>query len=261
MRYLRLYLCFVRFSVSRALEFRLDFFFRIVMDIAYYGVNIALFETLFHHTAEIGGWNIHETRAFMAGFLVIDAISMTVFSNNFHWLPTFINRGDLDYYLVRPVSSLFFLSLRDFAANSFVNLLCALGILAWALAGNPDPLSPWQLLLFGAALLGGALLHALLHMLTILPSFWLESSEGLHTLFYTLGRLMERPDRIFTGATRVVLTTVLPFCLIASFPARFLWEGWDIQLALHFLLVLAAFSGLVLWLWHLGLRRYGSASS
>ena len=43
------------------------------------------------------------------------------------WLPMLINRGDLDYYLVRPVSTLFFVSFRDFAANSFVNLVIATG--------------------------------------------------------------------------------------------------------------------------------------
>ena len=62
---------------------------------------------------------------------------MTVFANNMWWLPIAVNRGDLDYYLVRPVSSLFFLSLREFAANSFLNLLLATGILVWALARYP----------------------------------------------------------------------------------------------------------------------------
>ena len=32
-------------------------------------------------------------------------------------MPLAINRGELDYHLIRPVSPLFMLSLRDFAAN------------------------------------------------------------------------------------------------------------------------------------------------
>jgi rhomboid protease GluP len=42
-RYLTLYLYFLRFSFSRALEFRVDFLFRVVMDVVYYAVNIAFF--------------------------------------------------------------------------------------------------------------------------------------------------------------------------------------------------------------------------
>ncbi len=261
MRYLKLYACFMRFGFSKAAQFRMDFFFRFIMDTAYYGVNVIFYETLFRQTALLGGWDIHQARVFMGAFMVVDAITMTVFSNNIWWLPTYINRGDLDYYLVRPVSSLFFLTLRDFAANSFLNLLCAAGILIWALAGYPGDL-PWSRMpLFLVAILFGSLLHAGIYLLTVLPAFWLESSEGFHAMFYNFARLMERPDGIYTGWTRRLLVTVMPFALMASFPTRMLWQPLDLSMLLHFAAVLLLFGGLILWIWHLGLKRYGSASS
>jgi len=128
-RYLRLYLQFLKFSFSRSLEYRMDFWFRIVMDCMFYLVELAFFTILYQHTDMLGGWNYDQILIFVSGFLVIDAIHMTVFSNNMWWMPILVNKGDLDYYVVRPVSSLFFLSLRDFAANSFLNLLIASGIL------------------------------------------------------------------------------------------------------------------------------------
>ena len=130
-RYLSLYLHFLRFSFSRAMEFRLNFFFRVVMDIVYYAVNLAFFSIIYQHTSLLGGWTLDQVYVFVCGFLFVDALHMTVFANNHWWLPLFINRGDLDYYLVRPVSSLWFLSLRDFAANSFLNLVIAGGLLVW----------------------------------------------------------------------------------------------------------------------------------
>ena len=124
-RYLRLYLQFLKFSFSRSLEYRMDFWFRIVMDCMFYVVELIFFTILYQHTDMLGGWNYDQILIFVSGFLVIDAIHMTVFSNNMWWMPILVNKGDLDYYVVRPVSSLFFLSLRDFAANSFLNLLIA----------------------------------------------------------------------------------------------------------------------------------------
>ena len=126
MRYLRLYLFFLQFSFSKAMEFRLDFFFRIAMDVIYYIVNIALFKVLLLHTPIIAGWNEEQMMVFVACYLLVDAVNMTIFSTNMWWLPFYINRGDLDYYLIRPVSPLFFLSLREFSANSFVNLIIAM---------------------------------------------------------------------------------------------------------------------------------------
>ena len=47
LRYFRLYGNFVRFSVSRALEFRFDFFFRFGMDVIWYAVQFAFFSVIY----------------------------------------------------------------------------------------------------------------------------------------------------------------------------------------------------------------------
>ncbi|HKP97186.1 MAG TPA: ABC-2 family transporter protein [Fibrobacteria bacterium] len=261
LRYLRLYGHFMRFSISRALEFRIDFFFRVFMDLAYYGIQIAFYQVVFLQTPLLGGWDSRQTFIFMSGFLVVDAITMTVVSNNLWFLPVAVNRGDLDYYLVRPVSSLFFLSLRDFAANSFLNLLFAIGIFAWALSRASFPLTFASVSLYLAMLLAGAFLHYMMHLIIILPVFWLQSGSGLHAIFYSMSRFMERPDRIFTGWVRKVLVTVFPFCLMASFPARLFLEGLRWEVLAHFLAVTAGVFGAILLIWRAGLRAYSSASS
>jgi len=107
---------------------------------------------LFLHTPLFGGWNADQMLVFLSALFLADALNMTVFASNMWWLPFFVNRGDLDYYLVRPVSSLFFLSLRDFAANSFVNLLLTLAFVVWVLWSYPGSLGMGRILLF----LGGA---------------------------------------------------------------------------------------------------------
>jgi ABC-2 type transport system permease protein len=260
-RYLRLYAHFVRFSVSRAFEFRIDFFFRVFMDLAYYGINIAFYRVVYLHTAVLGGWNQDQAFVFMAGFLVVDAVTMTLFSNNLWFFPTAVNQGALDYYLLRPVSTLFFLSLRDFAANSFLNLLFAIGILAWSLIRLPGDL-PWGSVAVYTALLGlGALLHYMVHLILVLPVFWTQTANSLHAMFYNFQRFMERPDRIYSGWVRKLLVTAMPFCLMASFPARAFFEGVSWSLALHFAAVLGLFWAGILGVWKMGVRAYSSASS
>jgi len=260
-RYGRLYLNFLRFSFSRALEFRVDFYFRIVMDCAFYAVNLIFFSLLYGQTETIGGWDVHQTMIFIAGFFLVDAIHMTLFSNNMWWLPVLVNRGDLDYYLVRPVSSLFFLSLREFAANSFVNLLIALGILTWAIARHPSDLGAANLAGFGVLILCGAFIHFVLHLLFVLPVFWLHTNRGLGMVFFSITKLAERPDRIYTGVTRRVLMTILPLCWIASVPADVLFGGITTERVIHLLLVMGGLFGVLLVVWSRALRDYASASS
>jgi len=260
-RYLRLYLQFLQFSFSRAMEFRLDFFFRILMDVIYYIVNIAFFKVLYARTPMLAGWNERQTMLFVSIFLVIDAINMTVFSNNVWQMPTQINNGSLDYYLTRPVSSLFFLSLREFAANSFVNLLMTMAILVWALRLNMELVTPLNLLFLVPLIANGVFLYYLLNMVFIIPVFWTHSGRGFADLFHSFTRFLERPDRLFTGIMRLILTVVLPLSLIASFPARLFIDGFETGLFLHLTLVTACFAGFMTLFWRKGLASYSSASS
>jgi ABC-2 type transport system permease protein len=260
-RYLRLYVYFLRFSFSRAMEFRVDFFFRVVMDALWYAVHLAFFTVIFQHTGLLGGWNFDQVLIFASALFFTDALQMTVISNNMWWLPIFINRGDLDYYLVRPVSSLFFLSLRDFAANSFLNLVLAAAIVVWALARYPDPLGAGAVLLFLVLLLAGAFVMYIMTMLFIIPTFWMQSRAGLRELGWSMGRFGSRPHRIYTGWVYRILVSVLPFAFVASYPVKGLLEGMTPEDLLHTAAIVVGGFLLVVFFWRKGLRAYASASS
>jgi ABC-2 type transport system permease protein len=260
-RYLRLYLSFLRFSFSRAMEFRVDFFFRVVMDAGYYVINLAFFTVIFRHTTLLGGWDLHQIYIFVCGFLLVDAIHMTMFANNLWWLPIFINRGDLDYYLTRPVSPLFFLSLRDFAANSFLNLLIAAGLMAWSLLRYPEALGWGRIAGFLFLLLVGTLVHFLFRLMFIIPVFWLHSNRGLDEVSWSLLQLAERPHQIYRDWLRFALVSVLPLALAVSIPAHVLFEGISLARASHIAGVTGSMALVVYGFWRWGLSAYSSASS
>lgn len=261
MRYLRLYMHFLEFSFSKALQFKLDFFFRIIMDIIYYAVNIYLFKVLYLHTNLIGGWSQEQMMIFIGTYIVVDAVGMTVFSNNMWWLPQYINRGELDYYLIRPVSPLFFLSLREFASNSFINLVIAVLFLIYSVVTYSQPIGILALFPYLLLLINGISIYYCLMMLMVIPVFWTHSARGFTDLFYTLGVAMERPHKIFRGWLRIFFTMILPFGLIASMPAQYLIEGLSWQNLVHLTLVTVALWTLTLFVWKKGLRNYSSASS
>ena len=177
------------------------------------------------------------------------------------WFPTYVNRGDLDYHLVRPVSPLFMLSLREFAANSFVNLLVACGILTWALARYPDPLGAGTVALFAGLILLGCFLNYVMGMAINIPVFWLHNADGVRTVYWSLGSTTGRPHRIYKGIVLKVLTTVLPFALVASYPVDSLFSGRPEATLLHMVAVAAAAFAFMVWFWRRGLRAYASASS
>ncbi len=261
MRYLRLYAAFVRFSFSKAMEFRVDFFFRVLMDVVFYATQLGFFAVLYGHTRELGGWDLDQTLVFISGFFVVDALHMTVTANNLWMLPILVNKGELDPYLLRPVSSLFFLTLREFAANSFLNLVLALGIWGWALTRLEGGLHPGRALLYLALLVNGAALYSLLNLAFLIPVFWLHSARGLAEIFYSVGHYAERPERIFRGYLRRLLVTLLPLALVASRPAQVYLVGADAGTLLHLAAATLGVGTFVVWFWNRALRAYSSASS
>ncbi len=261
MRYLRLYLYFVRFSFSRAFEFRLDFFFRVVMDCIYYAISVAFFAILYSRTGLLGGWTVDQTFVFVSGYMLVDALHMTLFANNLWMLPVFVNKGDLDYYLVRPVSSLFFLSVREFAANSFLNVVIAGGLVVWSIWRYPEPLGAVRVTIFVALLLNGAFIMYLLRLVFIIPVFWIQSNRGLDELNWSMEKLGERPHQIYSGWLRGILLTLVPFALLSSVPSHVLFSGPSIEHLANVLGVTVALFAAVVTMWRRALRSYSSASS
>ncbi len=261
LRYARLYAHFVRFSLSKAMLFRFDFWFRIVMDVAYYLISLAFYKIIFLHTATLGGWSEEQALVFVGAFILIDALQMTIFSNNMWQLTEFINKGEVDYYLTRPVSPLFFLTLRDFSCNSLLTVFVALGILGWALTSASASFSLWEVSLFLFLILNGTLLHYFLRLLTAIPVFWTHSQRGLAMVFWATQRLGEKPDKIYRGTLRFLVLSLLPFGLMASIPSTMLFEGFSWNY-LSLCLGSSLFLGLLVRiLWKKGLEAYSSASS
>jgi ABC-2 type transport system permease protein len=260
-RYLELYFHMLKFSIQKSLQFRIDFFFRVVMDCVFYAVHFAFFGVIMNHSALLGGWTAFHLQVLVAAICLVDALNMTFFSNNMWIFPGLVNKGDLDIYLVKPVSTRFFVSLRDFALNSFVNLLVAIGLSVFILLKSPQPLSFVSVVCFYLAVIFGTLIFHFLHFSVVCLVFWTQSAAGISNLSFTLVKLSEYPDSMYPRWLRRMVIFVLPYALVSAFPARVLFSGSPV----HYLgcVVLGATCVFVVSqiIWRAGLRAYGSASS
>jgi len=231
------------------------------MDVIYAGMLVSFYQIIYGEAQMLGGLTKTEALTFVGACLVLDGIQMTFVHDNLDTLAEKVKRGDIDYYLVRPVSPLFFLSLKELSPNSLINLCFAFGIFGYYLSELPYSISFFQLLWFAILIANGCVLYYLTRLLFILPIFWLGLVGGIDTLFYNLYYVVDRPDKVFKGAVRLVFSTLLPFCVMVSFPVRVLFEGSDPLIIAHIFGVTLVLAILVRFLWALCLRSYSSASS
>lgn len=260
-RYINLFFVIVKISFAKATAFRFDFWCRIFMDLVFYAVSIAGLKLLYLHTGDLGGWNESQALVFLSGYLLLDALQMTFISHNLWQFPSDVNTGQFDYVLVRPVSSLFWISLKEISVSSVVNLICALAVFIWSLSNFDAIESVWQYVLFFLFLINGLFLFFLVRILFSMPVFWLHSPYTFERIFYSLQPFLERPHQIFKGWIKFVVMTILPFALMASVPAHFLFNESSFMMVLQTVAVTTGFATFVFWLWNRALGSYSSASS
>ncbi|HET9240916.1 MAG TPA: ABC-2 family transporter protein [Oligoflexus sp.] len=258
-RYLRIYMNFLRFAASRAMQFRAELLFRVIMDVVFYSMFLGFYEILYSHTEFIGVWNRSQAMVFISGFLVVDALQMTFFADMYHAFQQMYRLGALDHYLTKPISSWFFVGFRHINFGSLINVGIAVCILIWALSRYPVPLSWQAYLIYGIMILTASFLYFLVIFAMLMSVFWTESTEGPLSIYFEGVNFATRPHHIFHGVIKGVLLSIVPFSVFASIPAQALFDDVGWTSVLHMLAVVIGFFLLNRWLWERGLRRYASA--
>jgi ABC-2 type transport system permease protein len=261
MKYIKLVWAFFRASFAADIEYRVNYFVRIITEIFYYISQITVFEVLFIHTESLGGWSIHHARVFLGVLLVVDSTYMILFSENLDRFSDKVRRGDLDLLLAKPVNSQFMMSFGKIATTFLTNWLITFAWLVWAIGtfpgGVPAGRLAWLLLLMPC----GVVIMYSNRFLFSITALILTRSENLQHLWYQIHKLGTRPDSLYPNWLRYLVLTFLPVGFIASVPARAILDTPDLSLISWTLVMSLGFILLTSRLWKLALRHYSSASS
>lgn len=261
-RYLNLYLALWRNSVVREMGFKVNFILWIIVEMMWFGLQLAFVGVIYLHTDHIGTWSKWEVVMLMGGAHFIQQLFTAFFLNNCVNLSELVRTGRLDFLLLLPVNTRFLLSLRQVDLGAFVNAASALVVMGYA--AHQLHLAPSTLQIAGFLLLAavGVLIHYSLMFLLASVSFWTVRAQGIVWGYYNLFSLARLPDEAFRGLFKMVFTFVLPMLLVANVPVRLLVGRITSPLSLLLLLGMALVCFLISeWGWRVSVKRYTSASS
>jgi ABC-2 type transport system permease protein len=261
LRYLRLWRQFVITAFVREAEYRVNFVIGIGEGLAQLALAVVSFWLLYRFTDQVAGWSQAEVLLLVGVYRIVDGLISMQIAPNMRAITGYIRRGEMDFMLLRPVSSQFLVSLRTLdlpeAANVLIGL--ALAIYAGSLAGVRW--SAANVLAAGAFGLSGLALLYTLWFVLMTFSFWLVQVDNLDTFFYSLFETARYPVVFFKGLLRGLLTFVLPVAFATTFPAEALRGQADLRLLpVGLALAAAALLGANRF-WNYAVRHYSSASS
>jgi ABC-2 type transport system permease protein len=260
--YLGLYAMLWRNSIVREMGFKANFLLWIVVEMLWFGLQLAFFSVIYLHTERILDWSKWQVVMLVGTSHLIQQLFTAVFLTNMTEISELVRTGKLDFMLLLPVNTRFLVSLRKVDLGAFVNAASALAVIAYAAVQLHYVPSVAQVTGFlGLCVIGLSIHYSLMFALASV-SFWAVRAQGIVWGYYNLFQIARVPDSAFGGLFRAVFTFVLPMVLVSNVPVRLLLDKlaspWNFALLLGMAVVCAGFSEFV---WRVSVRRYTSASS
>ncbi|MBW4696401.1 MAG: ABC transporter permease [Aphanocapsa lilacina HA4352-LM1] len=259
MRYLRVLQLFWSTAIAAEAEYRANFLLAAVNSLG----NLAgsLFGLFLFYRADytFAGWRWEEALVVLGIFTVFQGFSATFLSPNLNRIVQQVQQGTLDFVLLKPISSQFWLSVRTVSPWGLPDLL--FGMLLIFYAGAQLGIRPIDYLSAAVPLaFGFVILYSLWFMLGA-TSIWFVKIYNVTEVLNGLLEAGRYPMVAYPVAYRFFFTFVIPVAFLTTIPAEALLGRGEIG----WLLAAGALAaGLLVasgWFWRFALRFYTSASS
>lgn len=260
-RYFKLTGLFAKYSLMSALEYRINFITGVTVEMGWMIIKLLYVTIIYKAGTNIGILTPNHILLFVGTYVLMTGIYM-LYYGNFWAIPGMVRQGELDLYIVKPVSLQFLVTMRrlDFA-YLLPNFIAGVVMIAagWHLAGLPaDFLSVAGFLFYLAC---GCLLTYSLFLLPYLLSFWILSVGGISDISSALWDFNNMPSYLYGKWFRRIGTYILPIFVITNFPGLFLMGELTPFACVWGAAAPLLFFSLSRILWKISLKRYSSASS
>ncbi|HEX6291553.1 MAG TPA: ABC-2 family transporter protein [Herpetosiphonaceae bacterium] len=261
LRYLRLLKIFYKASLLTELEYRANFVVHGLFSIgwtAWVWFGLAVF---YQHRPTLAGWSYHEALLVVGMFQVFSGLIEALLRPNIQAIIEHVRKGTLDFVLLKPLDSQFFVSTRQIVFWKLLDMLVGFGVVGYALLQLGVRPGIGALAMFVIMFVLGAVMLYSVWIALITSAFWFVRVDNISELIYSFFEAGRFPVNVFRGAVRFVLTFIVPIAFMTTFPAavlidkldwRYVWLAGPLALGLF---------GLSVWFWRFALRFYTSASS
>lgn len=260
LRYLKLWLLFAKYELTFQLSSKssaLFFFFGKMVRFASFLVILVLLK---QNTHSLAGYSLDQIIIFFLTFNFIDVISQ-IFMRGVYTLSGKVRSGELDFYLAKPVNTLFRVLMGAPDFNDVLLLIPLTAFSVWYIARTLPLLTAAHVLLYVAFLLNGLLIAAAFHIFVVCVGILSTEVDNTIMLYRDLSQMGRLPMEIYREPLRGLVTFVVPVGMMMSVPARVLLGNISpVLMGVSVGIALSMFA-LALGFWKFALRSYTSASS
>jgi len=259
------YLLTLRRFWTTALAGQLEYQLNVLIDLLAMAGNLAgsLFViSLFYGPGRsLGGWSWESALVVVGVYTVLDGACSSLLRPNLSTIATHVQQGTLDFILLKPIDSQFWLSFRTVSPAGLPEIGSGLGLILWAASkagASPTPTGCLTAALMLASSL--VILYSLWFGLATTSIWFVKTWNATEVLraALTAGRY---PISAYPVGLRNLLTVVLPVAFLTTVPAEAILGRVSVGAAAASLLMATVTLMLCRGFWRYALRFYSSASS
>jgi len=256
---LRVLNLFWRVAIAAELEYRINFAVAVISSIGgLVGSVFGLF--LFYRTGyTFQGWSWYEALVVLGVFTLLQGTAATFLVPNLNKIVRYVQEGTLDFVLLKPISSQFWLSTHTLSPWGLPDLVFGLIIIFYA--GHQLGLAPLAYVAMLPPLaLGIVSLYSLWFILGA-TSIWFVKVYNVTEVLRSLLEAGRFPIEGYPAAYRVFFTFIIPVAFLTTVPAQTALGRSETTWLLGSAILAAVLFQLSKWFWQFALRFYTSASS
>ena len=204
-----------------ALEYRANYIFRAMIEIANLLVNLSLYKIIYMKVDSIAGWGYDEMILLVLTAALLDSGMTFFFHNSLSEIPTLINNGNMDLVFLKPMNSRVYLSFRKFETSQLINLVIMIAVYIYFIMHMGLHYSIGQMILAVLLLLNGIFILYNIYFLIMTLSFWTVKVDNGSRLFYQLYEIGNKPMEVFPKLFRGIFVYIVPMFVAFNFSVKY----------------------------------------
>ena len=260
-KYFKVYTKFLHTALASELEYKTNILIDLITAIFSLLGSIFLLSIFFQSNSSIGGWEFQEALIIQGIYTILNGITNTWFNPNLTEIVKHIREGTLDFVLLKPIDSQFFISLKKISPSGFLEILLGICLLLYCMRINQINFNfNFLILCLITVICSICILYSLWFFISTTTIWFVKTWNATEVLrsFLYIGRF---PLNSFSFPLRIFFSVFIPIAFITSIPSEAflgiseLWKIFlEILVAIVFLITSRKF-------WLFALKYYTSASS
>lgn len=248
-------------QLKAILEYQSDFWITLAAAALTQALGFIFLWVIYQNIPEINGWQFWEIVFLYAMIFFTEGVGSAFFDGIWR-IGQYVNQGDFDRMLVRPVPALTQVLGSAVGMNGYGNLILGAVLIARSFAGMNLTWTLTKALFALLLLVSATVIRMSINIVANAASFWLHSNHNaLAYMVHTAGDFGKYPIGLFPSAVKVVICVAVPYAFISYFPAAYIFGREGRELGMMTPLVAVACAAVACVVFYAGLQRYDSTGN